>query len=432
LEELLEYLKTKIDTLGDVKQLKDPNKFFNIVEDIQIVISDLGQQLGIETPILPELKNKQIPIAFSQSELSIVNQKISSLFRTVEELLLSFRATNCLKHQNIHYVGELVQKSESELLQVRNFGEKCLKEIKRELSQIGLHLCMQIPSWPPENLEELINYFAKEKNEELQTKSEKKYKKNLRNLPAKLSHEKFIKLLRGVDEFEFSVRTMNCLKDLKIIYIGDLVQKKASELLHTRNFGRKSLLEIEIALNQMDLKLGMNIFGWPPENIKEVLKKYFSELKQLRIKGQDFKEKTKYLEDELYNLASKMRNYRYEQIVISHFGWGGQKPKTLESVGKEFDVTRERIRQICLKFEKKLIWKKQRKLLSLPILDSALKVVAESLPARHSEIKTELVKKGVTRQIFWPEGLITAAKITDKRVPFCIVNLKGKSFHCKT
>jgi len=428
---LLEYLKAKIDTLGDVKQLKDPNKFFNIVKDIQIVIFDLGKQLGIEIPFLPELRNKQVPIAFSQAELSIINQKVSSLFHTVEGLLLSFRAANCLKHQNIHYVGELVQKSESELLRVRNFGRKSLREVKRELAEIGLHLGMQMPSWPPENLEELINYFAQKKKEELQTQLGQKYKENSRNLPVMLSQEKFIKLLRRVDEFEFSVRTMNCLKDLNIIYIGDLVQKKQSKLLHTRNFGRKSLMEIEMALNQMNLNLGMNILGWPPENIKEALKNSSSELKQLRIKEQNFKQKIRYLEDELSNLASLMGKYRYEQIVIRHFGWDGQKPKTLESVGKEFNVTRERIRQICLKFERKLIWAKRKKTLYLPILDSTLKFVSEYLPALYSDIKSELANKGITRRIFWPEGLITAAKITDRGVPFCIVKLRGNRFVVK-
>jgi len=425
LEDLLEYLKAKIDALDDVKRLKDPNKFFNIVKDIQIVISDLGQQLGIEIPILPELKNKQIPIAFSQSELSIINQKISSLFRRVEGYFLSVRARKCLKRLNIHYVGELVQKSESELLRVRNFGRRSLREVKWELAQIGLHLGMQIPSWPPENLEELINYFAQEKKEELQTQLEQKYKENLRNVPVMLSQEKFIKLLRGVDEFRFSVRTMNCLKDLNIIYIGDLVQKKKSELLHTRNFGRKSLLEIEMALKKMNLNFGMNISGWPPENIKEALKSSSSALNQLRIKEQNFKNKIRYLEDELSNLASLMGKYRYEQIVIRYFGWDGQKSKTLESVGKEFNVTRERIRQICLKFERKLIWAKQNKTLYLPTLDSALKFVTEHLPARYSDIKSELAKKGITRRIFCPEGLITAAKITGRGVPFCIVNLRG-------
>jgi DNA-directed RNA polymerase subunit alpha len=80
-------------------------------------------------------------------------------------------------------------------------------------------------------------------------------------------------LLKKVDELELSVRSANCLKNDNIIYIGDLVQKSEAEMLRTPNFGRKSLNEIKEVLNSMGLKLGMDIPGWPPENIEELAKK---------------------------------------------------------------------------------------------------------------------------------------------------------------
>ena len=80
-------------------------------------------------------------------------------------------------------------------------------------------------------------------------------------------------LLRKVDELELSVRSMNCLKNDNIIYIGDLVQKTEPEMLRTPNFGRKSLNEIKEVLNSMSLYLGMEIPNWPPENIVELSKK---------------------------------------------------------------------------------------------------------------------------------------------------------------
>ncbi len=80
-------------------------------------------------------------------------------------------------------------------------------------------------------------------------------------------------LLKKVDELELSVRSANCLKNDNIIYIGDLVQKTESEMLRTPNFGRKSLNEIKEVLSQMGLRLGMEIPGWPPENIEEMAKK---------------------------------------------------------------------------------------------------------------------------------------------------------------
>ena len=80
-------------------------------------------------------------------------------------------------------------------------------------------------------------------------------------------------LLKKVDELELSVRSMNCLKNDNIIYIGDLVQKTEPEMLRTPNFGRKSLNEIREVLNSMSLYLGMEIPNWPPDNIAELSKK---------------------------------------------------------------------------------------------------------------------------------------------------------------
>ena len=78
-----------------------------------------------------------------------------NLLRKVDELELSVRSANCLKNDNIVYIGDLVQKSEAEMLRTPNFGRKSLNEIKEVLSTMGLHLGMEIPNWPPENIEDL-------------------------------------------------------------------------------------------------------------------------------------------------------------------------------------------------------------------------------------------------------------------------------------
>ncbi len=80
-------------------------------------------------------------------------------------------------------------------------------------------------------------------------------------------------LLRKVEELELSVRSANCLKNDNIVYIGDLVQKSESDMLRTPNFGRKSLNEIKEVLTTMGLHLGMQVEGWPPENIEDLAKK---------------------------------------------------------------------------------------------------------------------------------------------------------------
>ncbi len=82
-----------------------------------------------------------------------------ALLKKVDELELSVRSANCLKNDNIVYIGDLIQKTEGEMLRTPNFGRKSLNEIKEVLTGMGLHLGMDIPNWPPENIEDLAKKF---------------------------------------------------------------------------------------------------------------------------------------------------------------------------------------------------------------------------------------------------------------------------------
>jgi DNA-directed RNA polymerase subunit alpha len=82
------------------------------------------------------------------AELSDDEPLNENLFRSVEELELSVRSANCLQNASIHLIGELVQKTEAEMLKTKNFGRKSLKEIKEILSDMGLSLGMKIDNWP--------------------------------------------------------------------------------------------------------------------------------------------------------------------------------------------------------------------------------------------------------------------------------------------
>ena len=78
-----------------------------------------------------------------------------NLLRKVDELELSVRSMNCLKNYNKIYIGDLVQKTEPEMLRTPNFGRKSLNEIKEVLNSMSLYLGMEVPNWPPENISEL-------------------------------------------------------------------------------------------------------------------------------------------------------------------------------------------------------------------------------------------------------------------------------------
>ena len=91
-------------------------------------------------------------------QIEVVQEELEfnrNLLRKVDELELSVRSANCLKNDNIIYIGDLVQKSEGEMLRTPNFGRKSLNEIKEVLNTMSLYLGMEIPNWPPDNIAEL-------------------------------------------------------------------------------------------------------------------------------------------------------------------------------------------------------------------------------------------------------------------------------------
>ncbi len=112
------------------------------------------EALSLSSKIMKE--QLQVFINFDESVEPDEAQEITSspklnenLFRSVDDLELSVRSANCLKNANIRYIGELVTRSEAEMLKTKNFGRKSLNEIKELLSEMGLSLGMKIDGWPP-------------------------------------------------------------------------------------------------------------------------------------------------------------------------------------------------------------------------------------------------------------------------------------------
>jgi len=97
-----------------------------------------------------------------QKEVSIEPEFNKNLLKTIEELELSVRSYNCLKNENIIYVGDLVIKTEVEMLKTANFGRKSLNELKDNLKSMGLTFGMKLTNWPPKNIEELLKIKNKE------------------------------------------------------------------------------------------------------------------------------------------------------------------------------------------------------------------------------------------------------------------------------
>ncbi|ARO87395.1 DNA-directed RNA polymerase subunit alpha [Nitrosospira lacus] len=104
-----------------------------LVEQLSVFADLKGTPLPVEQPKLPQID----PV----------------LLRPVDDLELTVRSANCLKAENIYYIGDLIQRTETELLKTPNLGRKSLNEIKEVLASRGLTLGMKLESWPPANLE---------------------------------------------------------------------------------------------------------------------------------------------------------------------------------------------------------------------------------------------------------------------------------------
>lgn len=102
----------------------------------------LKEQLQIFINFQEEDESIAVPTSTREEPLN------ENLFKSVEEFELSVRSANCLQNANIQYIGELVQKTEADLLKTKNFGRKSLKEIKDKLAELGLTLGMHIENWP--------------------------------------------------------------------------------------------------------------------------------------------------------------------------------------------------------------------------------------------------------------------------------------------
>ena len=140
-----------------VGQITDYDKLTMVVETNGVVSPE--DAVALAARILQDQLKPFINFDEPESESEDIQEELpfnKNLLRKVDELELSVRSANCLKNDNIVYIGDLVQKTEAEMLRTPNFGRKSLNEIKEVLAKMGIHLGMDTPGWPPENIEELI------------------------------------------------------------------------------------------------------------------------------------------------------------------------------------------------------------------------------------------------------------------------------------
>jgi len=361
------------------------------------------------------------------------------LLRTIDALRLSVRSSNCLYKADIKYVGELVQLTEQELLLKKNFGRKCLYEVKGILSRMGLRLGLKLDGFPSREV------LEKADAEDYNISFEQFNKTNVVGTKTVLRKE----LLIPINTLDLSVRSSNCLYKADIKYVGELVQLTEQELLLKKNFGRTSLREIREIVQSMDLRFGMKLDCFPErkeldrmceQNTKTNLLPLFSDEQKKVISSKSNKIKTiafetSSLEEELmmfieriivpkHSWQQNVSHQRDCRIVSILMGFDGTGTKSLETVGQEFSLTRERVRQIRSKFLKRVKQFRYQYDIELPFLDRVLLYIPQLLPARKDEVESSLGKEGLVKRRFFLDGIREAALLTQKTVPFEIVRYK--------
>jgi len=120
----------------------------NGVVDPEEAIRYAARVLVEQLSVFADLKGTPLPV--DQPEAPQIDPR---LLRPVDDLELTVRSANCLKAENIYYIGDLIQRTENELLKTPNLGRKSLNEIKEVLVSRGLSLGMELENWPPANAE---------------------------------------------------------------------------------------------------------------------------------------------------------------------------------------------------------------------------------------------------------------------------------------
>lgn len=269
------------------------------------------------------------------------------LLRKVEDLDLSVRTWNCMVRENIIYLGDLVRLTESEVLKIPNLGRKSFNELQYILRCCRLSFGMNLTAWPPENIEAIRNKFNWA---EIDIYTEPKYEKF--NTPEEpedeattISRYHTMGLFKKVELLGLSVRSAKGLKNDGIVYIGDLVGRSQSEILKIPNFGRKSLNELNAALNKMELRFGMELAHWPLPDVDNI--------------AAEFNDRVAHEDEEPLHVAfartmAKVTNPKTLLVMEARFGLKG-KPRTLEDVAQELGCTRERVRQIQKKITQTIL-----------------------------------------------------------------------------
>lgn len=338
-------------------ELTTAEQFAVLDEQTLLGIRNCGKKTAREILEAVRRYKPSIETAFGKTQALSLFAEMDNM--PVTDLRLSVRAMGALERLKITTVGELARLSDRELLDVSNFGRNSLREIRSKLTTLD---SWGFVRWPGER--QTTGVLSRQI-----TRAARKLRR-LRNAATLLSDDyRFGHLVR-----EIGLQVKNA--------------REAADAIVKRNFD--------------------------PVDARPLMRRLNELIKVMQAGNRMF------FELELWNLTEELGSDRDRRIIVSHLGWDGKPPRTLESVGKAYNMTRERVRQICTRIEKTRSSKP-----FAPVVDRALNVVARAAPTLATEIESQFFQSRLTQSGFCVEALITAARELGREPSFTIETLYG-------
>jgi hypothetical protein len=343
----------------------------------------------------------------------------SSLVRhiSLKRLGLSVRASNCLRVQKISTVAQLIDLRADTILSWQNAGKKTLEELRQVLARLGLNLAGELPQPERQDHRFVAEIVSAEAAQSEKDKDERPTALHAVSDPLQRA------LVTPVDLLHLSVRAEHGIKALKVKYLGELAQLRLQDIVAVRSIGRKTAREIERALREFGLRFGIEVTDWSRERASDLYQQFKEEIEGKQCKKDEsllnsFGPQPVCLEDELLRIAKALEpGGRNARLLLDFWGWGGQGSRTLESVGQQYKLTRERVRQIQARALKRLASRS----FPVPFATKAIGVLGAAVPDVESALSQTVAEAGVSRAHFHPSGLEIAAHHLGLRWPFASV-----------
>jgi DNA-directed RNA polymerase alpha subunit len=299
-------------------------------------------------------------------------------------LPFSVRAQNVFSNMNLRTLGDLVERCAGDLLAQPNMGRTTLLEIETWLADRGLRLGMDVAG---------ATDHTDDRPEEQQS--------------ATANPALSIKL-RALN---LSTRARSLFDHSRLTYVGDLVSRTEAQLFHEPNVGRTTIRELRAALAGLGLELGANVGCWTPAAAATMQQVAVPLVRAIAPEPTDL---TSALRQAVESIEPHERN---RDIIIEHNGWDGRPSRTLEELGNTIGVTRERVRQISARAERKL----SNRGYPPSALVETIKLVRSLLPLTQAELDKAMSSAGLSREPFCAAGIVAAAQCFEIEAGFVVV-----------